>query len=119
MPKTILIADDNDDLRTMISFQLQQQGYRVIAVSDGQKAVEKARQEKPDLILLDIMMPGVDGTEAGEMLKSDHVTSHIPVIFLTSLIQGDEPTKFAAGNGTVLPKSTTFSALLAKIQEIL
>lgn len=81
MPKTILITDDNDDLRTMISYQLQQKGYRVIAVSDGQKTVEKARQEKPNLILLDIMMSGVDGTEASEMLKADSATANIPVIF--------------------------------------
>ena len=119
MPKTILIADDNDDLRSILGYQLQQSGYRVLGASDGRQAFEKAKFEKPDLIILDILMPGVDGSEAASLLKADTATSKIPVIFLTALIQGSESPASTAGAGLVLPKSTPFSFLLSKIQESL
>lgn len=91
----------------------------MLVASDGQQAVQKAFQEKPDLILMDIIMAGVDGTEASVMLKADPRTSGIPIIFLTALIQGDESDKSMIGDGYIMPKSTEFSTLLNKIQEIL
>ena len=117
MAKTILIADDNDDLRSILGYQLQQAGYRVLMAPDGGQAIEKARQEKPDLIILDVLMPGLDGTEAASSLKVDPVTARIPVIFLTALIQGNEPS--ATEEGVTFPKSTDSSFLLSKIRELL
>ena len=120
MSHTILVADDNDDLRVLLAYQLQARGYRVLMASDGQQAVEKARGEKPDLILLDVLMPGVDGTEASARLKSDPATSKIPIIFLTSLVQGGDGTVSSAGtDAPVMGKSTELTALLDKIQQTL
>lgn len=117
MPKTLLVADDNDDLRSLLGYQLQQQGFRVLVASDGLQVVEKAKKEKPDLILLDILMPGIDGTETASILKSDPSTSRIPIIFLTALIQGSEPS--VSETGLVLPKSIPFPVLVQKIHETL
>ena len=113
MTYTILIADDNDDMRVVLGHQLQSRGYRVIMVSDGLQVLEKARGEKPDLILLDILMPGLDGTEASVQLKSDPVTQKIPIIFLTSLIQGGD------GDTSVMAKATDINVLVSKIQKTL
>ena len=119
MPKTLLLADDNDDLRSLLAYQLQQKGFLVIMASDGAQVLEKTKQGKPDLIILDILMPGVDGTETASILKADPATSGIPIIFLTALIQGNEPSQTATGEGIVLPKSIGFSILVEKIQEAL
>ena len=118
MAKTILIADDNDDLRAMLGYQLQVRGYQVITAVDGEQAVKKTKQSKPDLVLLDIMMPVMDGTEAGSQLKADPSTRNIPVIYLTSLIEGTEASKSKDGE-IVMPKSTEIGPLLDKIREVL
>ena len=116
MAKTILIADDNDDLRSLLAYQLQAKGYRILMASDGRQAVEKCRAEKPDLVLLDVLMPGKDGAEAGAELQEDPATSHIPVIFLTSLVQDAET---ATDNRITLPKSTPLDELIRKIEQVL
>ena len=120
MPHTVLIADDNEDLREVLTYQLQMRGYRVLTASDGGQAVEVARSQKPDIILLDVLMPGMDGTEAGMRLKTDPATEKIPIIYLTSLVLGSESPMSGLGkNDVVLPKSTDLGQLIAKIQEIL
>ena len=120
MIHTLLLADDNDDMRTVLGHQLQARGYRVVMASDGQQAVAKARSERPDLILLDVLMPGLDGTEAREQLKLHDATRDIPVIFLTSLVDGNDPSVPAGPAGScVLAKSTPLETLLEKIREIL
>ena len=120
MAKTILIADDNDDLRSMLAYQLQPKGYRILMAADGNQALAKIASDKPDLVLLDVMMPGMDGTEVGAQLKADPVTSHIPIIYLTSLVQGAEPSQTEAlSGGLVVPKSVAVEELIAKIESIL
>ena len=120
MQRTVLIADDNEDLREVLTYQLHLEGYRVLGAADGAEAIEKARSEKPDIILLDVLMTGMDGAEAGMRLKLDPQTSKIPVIFLTSLVLGGEVALTALGkDDVILPKSTELTVLLAKIREIL
>ena len=120
MIRTLLLADDNDDMRMVLGHQLQMRGYRIVMASDGAQALEKARSEKPDLILMDVLMPGLDGTEAREQLKLHDATRDIPVIFLTSLVDGNDPSIPAGPAAScVMAKSTPPDVLAAKIREIL
>ena len=107
-------------MRSVLGHQLQVRGYRVVMASDGLQAVEKAKSEKPDLILLDVLMPGLDGTEAREQLKLHDATRDIPVIFLTSLVDGNAPSiPVGPATSCVMAKSTPLDVLAAKIREIL
>ena len=83
--KKILIVDDEPDSLTLLGFELRQKGYRTITARDGKEGLRKARQEKPDLILLDVMMPGIDGYEVCRLLKKNSTTKKMPVIMLTVL----------------------------------
>src|SRR5205814_4944549 len=86
--KKILVVEDEKDLSDLITYNLQRNGYDAISAADGQTALELAVKRLPDLVLLDLMLPGVDGTEVARKLKSDSRTSHIPVIMLTA--KGEE-----------------------------
>jgi CheY-like chemotaxis protein len=83
-PKTILIIDDQPFFVTMQQNLLKQQGYRVLAATNGAEGLARAKQHKPDLILLDIEMPGMDGFAVCEKLKQDEELRHIPVVILTA-----------------------------------
>lgn len=86
----ILIAEDERDIRELVSFTLQYAGYDVITVIDGEEAVEEAKNELPDLILMDVRMPRMTGYEACEILKSHETTGNIPVVFLSAKGQETE-----------------------------
>ncbi len=86
MAKRILIVDDEKDARTVLNNRLAGAGYEIIEAANGEAALVIARAQRPDLIILDILMPGMDGTETSEALKRDPDTKDIPVIFLTCLI---------------------------------
>lgn len=83
--KTILIVDDEPDIVELVTNRLEAHHFRVIAASDGQEGLTKAREENPDLILMDIMMPQLSGGDAVRKLKANECTRHIPVIFLTGV----------------------------------
>ncbi|MDF1615588.1 response regulator [Desulfurivibrio dismutans] len=85
MSKTILIVDDSAMIRRIVSQLVQQLGHRAIAAENGQVGVETALAADPDMIIMDIEMPVLDGIEATRRLKADHRTTAIPVIFFTSL----------------------------------
>ena len=91
--KKIRIVDDEPDVRTVLSMRLTSNGFRVIEAEDGKSGVRVAGEEKPDLILLDIMMPGMDGVETFHALKQEPATKDIPIIFLTVLAQNISLTK--------------------------
>jgi two-component system alkaline phosphatase synthesis response regulator PhoP len=80
----ILIAEDEPHLREVLRFQLENAGYDVIEASDGEQAVEQAHQHQPDLLLLDVMMPHLDGYELTRALRSDPRYATIPIVMLTS-----------------------------------
>ena len=86
----ILLAEDESDIQFVIRIALEDEGHRVVAVDDGQAAVERALAEPFDVVLLDVMMPRLDGLGACRQLKADSRTSHIPVIFLTARSQQTE-----------------------------
>ncbi len=98
MAKKILIIDDNEKNRLLMSDILQYRGYEILQTGDGEKGVSMARQFKPDLILLDMQMPGIDGFTVAKILKSDALTKDIKVIAVTSLaMKGDKERILALG----------------------
>ncbi|NPA26128.1 MAG: response regulator [Chloroflexi bacterium] len=80
----ILIAEDEPDIRELIAFLLELEGHEVLQAQDGLEAVEQARREKPDFILLDVRMPRMTGYEACRIIKQDPALGHIPVVFLSA-----------------------------------
>ncbi len=84
----ILVVDDEEDIQELVRYNLARNGYDVIAVGTGEDALSAARSNTPDLILLDLMLPGIDGLEVCNLLKHDQKTAHIPVIMLTA--RGEE-----------------------------
>lgn len=85
MPKTVLLADDHEDNRVALQLMLERDGYRTLGARNGREAVELAVQHRPDLVVMDLAMPEMDGREATRLLKSDDRTRHIPVVMLTAM----------------------------------
>jgi CheY-like chemotaxis protein len=79
-----MAVDDDPVIRGLLEVNLEMEGHEVIAAVDGQDALDKVRENKPDLILLDVMMPNVNGWEVAEALKGDDGTRHIPIVFLSA-----------------------------------
>ena len=114
--KLILIVDDNPDNRKILGSLLIRNGYEVGAASDGHKALEFIKYEPPDLILLDILMPGIDGFEVCEKLKSDMLTKHIPVIFLTAKTSVEDIVRgFRVGGVDYVTKPFNDEELIARV----
>ena len=84
----LILAEDDPDIRLVSKLALKRAGYRVTATANGREALEAVAQDRPDAILLDYMMPEVDGAEACRRLKADPATRDIPVVFLTARSQG-------------------------------
>lgn len=119
MPK-ILVVDDEVHIQKIIDYKLRTAGYTVIAAADGLEGIEKAREERPDLILLDVMMPRMDGFQALEALKRDPSTKAIPVFMLT--VKGKEMDRVRGlkmGVAAYITKPFSPNALLARIEETL
>src|SRR3989338_6573674 len=112
MDKTILVADDEPDHLLMVESLLAERGYTVILASTGKEAVEKAVHFRPNLILLDILMPEMDGTEVATVLKSDPETQGIPIIFLTAVIVPEERRRVRDNATLVFAKPVKFNELL-------
>ncbi|MDP2910267.1 MAG: response regulator [bacterium] len=87
MAKKILVVEDDKFLRELISQKLLKEGYDIVEAVDGEKGIENARKERPDLVLLDLILPGIDGFEVLAKLKADPKLSNIPVIILSNLGQ--------------------------------
>src|SRR5512139_4036125 len=88
--KKVLVVEDEPDIRNLIAFALQYAGYRVLVSADGDDAVRLAGEEQPDLILLDVKMPKMDGYEACQLLRAQDSTKDIPVVFLSARGQDSE-----------------------------
>jgi diguanylate cyclase (GGDEF)-like protein len=118
--KKILLVDDDDNLRLIAREALQYQDYVVVEASDGNQALELLRFHKPDLVLLDIMLPGIDGLKIAQIVKSNISTSHIPVIFLTAKGQTEDKVKaLKSGGDDYLVKPFDSTELAARIEAIL
>lgn len=116
MPR-VLYVEDNDDNVFMLSRRLQRRGYEIIVASDGESGIEVAQIEQPDLILMDLGLPGIDGWETTRRLKADVATRSIPVIALTAhAMETDRESALAAGCDDFDTKPVDLERLLAKIQ---
>jgi CheY-like chemotaxis protein len=102
---TILIAEDEADIRNLVKLTLEIVGHTVLTVTNGEEAVQNARTELPDLVLLDVRMPRMNGMEACKAIKADEVSMHIPVAFLSGNEDVSEREKMeAAGAVGFIPK---------------
>ncbi len=120
MPETILVVDDDVDTLKLVGLILQRQGYEVHVANSGAQAMASLANETPDLILLDIMMPEMDGYEVARHLRSEPATSEIPIIMFTAKTQlDDKVTGFEAGADDYLTKPTQPRELLAHIKAVL
>ena len=114
--KTVLLVEDNEDNRTVYRTILEHFGYHVAEARNGEDGVRMAREEKPDLILMDISIPVIDGWEATRILKDDPETSEIPIIALTAhAMAEDRERALAAGCDEFDTKPVDLERLLAKI----
>ncbi len=118
--KRILLVEDEKDLVEVVKIRLEASGYEVLTAADGQQALDKARAQKPDLIILDLMLPRVDGYKVCRMLKFDEKYKHIPVIIFSARAQeADKKLAQEVGAEAYITKPFEPQALLAKIEELL
>src|SRR6185369_1959991 len=111
---TVLLVEDNAANMKLATFLLQSAGHTVLSTTDAEAGLTLARDEQPDLILMDIQLPGMDGLEAIALLKGDDATRAIPVIALTALaMKGDEARIRAAGSDGYLAKPIRYQEFLA------
>lgn len=116
----ILVADDDPDILELVSFKLEQSGYQVTTVSDGAKAIEVAKQMKPDLMIFDVMMPYYSGVEATIELRKVSELTNKPIILLTAKsMESDCETGFAAGATDYMTKPFSPRELLSRVQAAL
>ena len=114
--KKILLAEDEADLVEIIRFTLEGEGFTVLVSYDGEGALRQARKEIPDLILLDIMMPELDGYEVCRLLKSDERYKHIPILMLTAKAQEKDKTRgMEMGEDDYITKPFDMNELMEKI----
>lgn len=120
MPEKILVVDDDIDTLRLVGLMLQRQGYQIVAANNGRQALTMAQFEKPDIILLDIMMPDMDGYEVCRQLRSNTGTASIPIIMFTAKSQVDDKVSgFEAGADDYLTKPTQPRELFAHIKAVL
>ena len=117
---TILIIEDNEMNRDMLSRRLERKGYKVLIAVDGEKGLEVARANTPDLILMDMSLPVVDGWEATRRLKADERLKHIPVVALTAhAMANDRDKALEAGCDDYDTKPIELARLLGKMEALL
>jgi CheY-like chemotaxis protein len=119
-PKTVLLVEDNEDNRIVYSTILRHFGYRVMEALNGEEGIATARTEKPDLILMDISIPIIDGWEATQVLKHDPETRQIPIIALTAhALASDRERAMQVGCDGYLAKPCEPRAVVAEVQRFL
>jgi DNA-binding response OmpR family regulator len=116
----VLAADDDEDILELVAFRLERSGYTVLRAKDGEEALRLALEAKPDLAVLDVMMPKLDGYELTRRLRADDATSRMPIILLTARSQdADVQAGFDAGADDYLRKPFSPQELRARVQAIL
>ena len=118
--KDILIIEDDSDIRAIITFNLKKEGFNSIEADNGEIGLEKARQMVPDLILLDIMLPGIQGLDLCRIIKSDRNTKNIPIILVSALGEEDVIVNgLEAGADDYINKPFSNKILLARVKSVL
>lgn len=121
MPKEkILVVDDEEDLLELVKYNLEREGFQITCAESGEKALRSTRHEHPDLIVLDLMLPGIDGLEVARRLKQDQKTAGIPIVMLTA--KGEEVdivTGLELGADDYITKPFSPRVLIARIKAVL
>ena len=116
----ILIVEDDRDIVEMVEYNLKEEGYRTIAAFDGKKGIEQAKREKPDLIILDLMLPAIDGFEVCKILRQQESTSHIPIIILSAKSrETDKVVGLELGADDYVTKPFSPRELIARVKAVL
>jgi DNA-binding response OmpR family regulator len=116
----ILVADDEEDILALVAYRLEQAGYDVVQASDGDAALDLAKELRPDLAVIDVMMPRKDGYEVTEEMRGDDVASKVPVILLTARVQeADVKRGFEAGADDYIKKPFSPDELRSRVQAVL
>jgi DNA-binding response OmpR family regulator len=116
----VLAADDDEDILELVTFRLERSGYTVVQARDGEQALDLAQEKQPDLALLDVMMPKLDGFEVTRRLRANEATSRMPIILLTARAQdADVQEGFDAGADDYIRKPFSPQELRARVQSIL
>lgn len=118
--KKVLIVEDHADMRELLSWQIELMGFVAITAKHGKEGVEKALSEKPHLVLMDIMMPGMDGRQTARALRENPETRDIPILAATALFRdSDLKSCLEAGCNAYIVKPFTFQELQAKLRELI
>ena len=118
--KNILVVEDDLDIRELISFNLANEGHQVFEANDGEVGIDKARNNNPDLILLDLMLPGIQGLDVCRIIKSDQETKEIPIIMVTALGQEEDIVKgLETGADDYITKPFSIKVLIARLNAVL
>ena len=118
--KKILIVEDEFDILKLIEFNIKKEGFDVIAVSDGESAIKEVRANKPDLILLDLMLPGISGLDVCHLIQKDTELSQIPILMLTAKGEESDVVRgLEAGADDYVIKPFSVKVLLARIKALL
>ena len=116
----VLVADDDADIRDLVVFKVEQLGVEVLAVGDGQSALDAVRTRRPDLAVLDVSMPGLSGIDVCRMIRSDPEIAGTPVIMLTARVQEQDVEQgFTAGADDYVTKPFSPRELVSRIQALL
>ncbi|HET8866258.1 MAG TPA: response regulator transcription factor [Gracilimonas sp.] len=118
--KTILVVDDEKDLLDLIEYNLKKEGFDVLKAENGEEGIKIAKEHKPDLVLMDIMMPKMDGMEAVEVIRADDELKSIPIIFLTA--RSDEKTEVEGlnkGGDDYITKPISTTKLISRIKAVM
>ena len=118
--KNILVVEDDLDIRELISFNLANEGHQVFEANDGEVWIDKARNNNPDLRLLDLMLPGIQGLDVCRIIKSDQETKEIPIIMVTALGQEEDIVKgLETGADDYITKPFSIKVLIARVNAVL
>ena len=116
----ILVADDDIDIRELVEFKLSTLGHDIVAVTDGAAAIDACKQDRPDLAVLDVMMPGMSGLDAIRVIRADPSLRDLPVILLTARAQeSDVETGFDSGADDYITKPFSPRELASRVQALL
>jgi len=115
-PSTVLIVEDDTVTRFWLERRLSRRGYNVFTAQDGESGLNQARQHTPDVILTDIFMPGMNGTEMIKCIRSDSILNHTPILAMTAAYNYVKEEAITAGANDVFDKPLDFDLLLSKIE---
>jgi DNA-binding response OmpR family regulator len=119
-PATILVADDEQDIRELVAYRLSRSGYTIIEARDGEEAFHLAADQSPDMAVLDVMMPRLNGFDLTERLRLTPATQRLPILLMSASVQeADISRGFAAGADGYLTKPFTPDQLLTRVRDVL